>query len=123
MTCGESFSMEEGTQEHHYNCTPSSLDSNSLTHDSGVINWSLATVNTTWGNDTSVEENVPVTLLRDIALGTVLGALSLLTFLGNAMVLHAVRTDKRLQTVSLFVILSKKKKTLGAMLKSDMALF
>ena len=39
-------------------------------------------------------------LLQDVALGSVLGLLSMLTFVGNAMVLHAVRTEKRLQTVS-----------------------
>ena len=66
-----------------------------------VVNFSgLFNVSSGWVNDTSTEDNVPVTLLRDIALGTVLGVLSLLTFVGNAMVLHAVRTDKRLQTVS-----------------------
>ena len=65
------------------------------------INFSeLFNVTPIWVNDTTGEDNVPVTLLRDIALGTVLGVLSLLTFVGNAMVLHAVRTDKRLQTVS-----------------------
>lgn len=37
---------------------------------------------------------------RDIPLGLVLSLLSLLTFIGNAMVLHAVRTERRLQTVS-----------------------
>lgn len=37
--------------------------------------------------------------VRDISLGIVLAVLSLLTFIGNAMVLHAVRTEKRLQTV------------------------
>ena len=66
-----------------------------------VINFSgLFNVTSGWVNDTTADDNVPVTLLRDIALGTILGILSLLTFVGNAMVLHAVRTDKRLQTVS-----------------------
>ena len=35
-----------------------------------------------------------------IPTGIMLYILSLLTFVGNAMVLHAIRTDKRLQTVS-----------------------
>lgn len=35
-----------------------------------------------------------------IPTGIMLYVLSLLTFVGNAMVLHAIRTDKRLQTVS-----------------------
>lgn len=39
-------------------------------------------------------------LWRDIPVGVVLTLLSLLTFIGNAMVLHAVRTERRLQTVS-----------------------
>ena len=36
-----------------------------------------------------------------VPTGILLYILSLLTFVGNAMVLHAIRTDKRLQTVSL----------------------
>ena len=36
-----------------------------------------------------------------IPTGIMLYVLSLLTFVGNAMVLHAIRTDKRLQTVSI----------------------
>lgn len=39
-------------------------------------------------------------LWRDIPLGCLLTLLSILTFVGNAMVLHAVRTERRLQTVS-----------------------
>ena len=35
-----------------------------------------------------------------IVLGVVLGGLSLLTIVGNALVLHAVRTERRLQSVS-----------------------
>lgn len=38
--------------------------------------------------------------VRDISLGCVLGFLCLLTAVGNAMVLHAVRTERNLQTVS-----------------------
>lgn len=44
---------------------------------------------------------------RDIPLGLVLSLLSLLTFIGNAMVLHAVRTERRLQTVSGHVYIGK----------------
>lgn len=44
---------------------------------------------------------------RDIPLGLVLSLLSLLTFIGNAMVLHAVRTERRLQTVSRHVYIGK----------------
>lgn len=47
-------------------------------------------------NDAGLKED----LWRDIPLGFILTLLSLLTFVGNAMVLHAVRTERRLQTVS-----------------------
>lgn len=39
-------------------------------------------------------------LWREIPLGIVLTLLCILTTAGNAMVLHAVRTERRLQTVS-----------------------
>ena len=60
-------------------------------------------------NDTSAytlsnnisSDSVKAALWRDIPLGIVLFGLGLLTFFGNAMVLHAVRTDRRLQTVSI----------------------
>ncbi len=42
-------------------------------------------------------------LLGDISLGFILGLLCMATFVGNAMVLHAVRTEKRLQTVRTFL--------------------
>ncbi|XP_074645795.1 histamine H1 receptor-like [Tubulanus polymorphus] len=45
-------------------------------------------------------------LLIDILLGFVLFSLCVLTFVGNAMVLHAVRTERRLQTVSNMFIIS-----------------
>ena len=35
-----------------------------------------------------------------IPLGVGLSALALLTFLGNAMVVHAIRTERKLRTVS-----------------------
>ena len=35
-----------------------------------------------------------------IPLGIILSLLSLVTFAGNVMVLHAIRTEKKLQTVS-----------------------
>ena len=37
-----------------------------------------------------------------IPLGVCLSTLSLLTFLGNAMVVHAIRTERKLHTVSLY---------------------
>ncbi|XP_076106045.1 histamine H1 receptor-like [Mytilus galloprovincialis] len=45
-------------------------------------------------------------LWRDIPLGCTLTILSLLTLVGNALVLHAVRTERRLQTVSNMYIVS-----------------
>ncbi len=39
---------------------------------------------------------------RDVILGVVLATLSLLTIVGNAMVLHAVRTERRLQSVCIY---------------------
>lgn len=41
-----------------------------------------------------------------VPMGVSLYALSLLTFVGNAMVLHAIRTERRLQTVSNMFIMS-----------------
>ena len=59
--------------------------------------------NNTWmmeeSNWTHVGDPAPVGILRDIGLGVVLAFLCMLTFVGNAMVLHAVRTERRLQTV------------------------
>jgi len=39
-------------------------------------------------------------LVKDVVLGLVLVAACLLTIVGNALVLHAVRTERKLQTVS-----------------------
>jgi len=38
-------------------------------------------------------------VLKDVSLGTVMTVCCVLTIVGNAMVLHAVRTDRKLQTV------------------------
>ena len=46
-------------------------------------------------------ESALSTVVIPTASGIFLYILSLLTFVGNAMVLHAIRTDKRLQTVRL----------------------
>lgn len=50
-------------------------------------------------SESVVEEEDEVTL-SSISFGMGLYLLSFLTFVGNAMVLHAIRTEKRLQTVS-----------------------
>ena len=56
------------------------------------------------GLDVTLGDHViQVTLLywiRMVAMGFTLFVLCTLTIVGNAMVLHAVRTDRRLQTVS-----------------------
>ena len=61
------------------------------------------TVNASYDNATTAGDGdgykYARNLTRDVLLGLVLFFLSLLTFIGNAMVLHAVRTDRRLQTV------------------------
>ena len=48
----------------------------------------------------SSQNRMPAAVM--IPTGIMLYVLSLLTFVGNAMVLHAIRTDKRLQTVSFY---------------------
>lgn len=105
---------------------PASLDTTFIQDDPDVIGIALTTVgsvidyvpwennlsefsllnvsiNGTLGGDKEDAGNMAGTIaewIRDVSLGLVLALLSLLTFLGNAMVLHAVRTEKRLQTVS-----------------------
>ena len=55
-------------------------------------------------NDTNIsvtsQDNHGKELWREIPLGIVLTLLCLLTSVGNAMVLYAVKTERRLQTVS-----------------------
>ena len=40
-------------------------------------------------------------LAARVGVGALLGALCLITVLGNTLVIHAVRTDRKLQTVSI----------------------
>jgi hypothetical protein len=49
-----------------------------------------------WGGGS---DDMVVAVVGDVATGIGLYVLSFLTFVGNAMVLHAIRTEKRLQTV------------------------
>ena len=49
-------------------------------------------------SSSNTTRKIPAAII--IPTGIILYVLSLLTFVGNAMVLHAIRTDKRLQTVS-----------------------
>jgi hypothetical protein len=46
------------------------------------------------------ENNAAVNLGLAVPMGIVMYLLSLVTVVGNAMVLHAIRTERRLQTVS-----------------------
>lgn len=48
----------------------------------------------------NVEDNIPLNLGLAVPMGIVMYLLSLVTVVGNAMVLHAIRTERRLQTVS-----------------------
>ena len=74
-------------------------------------NMTSTTCQTPPANDTTIDQLLPMTqgqLFEQghlsaamIPTGIGLYVLSLLTFVGNAMVLHAIRTEKRLQTVRL----------------------
>ncbi len=50
-------------------------------------------------NDTTAADGASPPSVSLVATGVGLYSLSFLTFVGNAMVLHAIRTEKRLQTV------------------------
>jgi hypothetical protein len=54
------------------------------------------------GTEFVTERHRPWGVTVDVLLGICLFLLSILTFTGNAMVLHAVRTERRLQTVGQF---------------------
>ena len=67
-----------------------------------VLDNATLALNVTASPDTTTAGGVSsgLALTGDIALGIMLALLSLLTILGNAMVLHAVRTERALQSVS-----------------------
>ena len=48
-----------------------------------------------------MDERTPMDWARDLGISGILMALSLITVVGNVMVLHAVRTERSLQTVSI----------------------
>ncbi|KAK6176344.1 hypothetical protein SNE40_014645 [Patella caerulea] len=54
--------------------------------------------------DSQSVDDLTADLWRAIPLGALLALLCLLTAVGNALVLHAVRTEKRLQSVSMPVV-------------------
>jgi len=72
-------------------------DDASWSSNMSAINLTVDDRPTTSGNDTSA----PVSLAMQVAVGTVLSTLCLITVLGNTLVIHAVRTDRKLQTVSI----------------------
>ncbi|XP_052782177.1 histamine H1 receptor-like [Mya arenaria] len=82
------------------------LDNTTLDTFSSSFDWTLV-----FGNDSSNSSEDQFVgdgkeLWREIPLGIVLTFLCLLTTVGNAMVLHAVRTERRLQSVSNMFIVS-----------------
>ena len=88
-----------------YGINPSQISANFSTNESHT-GFSLWVNESNYNNITSSnstlsahEDHTAISLLGDISLGFVLGFLCMATFVGNAMVLHAVRTEKRLQTV------------------------
>ena len=72
----------------HYHLSEEAVSDDMLNDEQEDLEFTLSTV------------GVPIT-------GIGLYVLSLLTFVGNAMVLHAIRTDKRLQTVGKDLLRSK----------------
>jgi len=54
----------------------------------------------------SLEHNATLKLGIAVPMGIFMYMLSLVTVVGNAMVLHAIRTERRLQTVSITTIIT-----------------
>jgi len=64
----------------------------------------LTTINVTLMDKTQPRNEVPTyggELAAQVAVGAVLSTLCLITVLGNTLVIHAVRTDRKLQTVGI----------------------
>jgi len=65
----------------------------------------VATINLTGATAAAATESShahrSAALAARVGVGAVLGALCLITVLGNTLVIHAVRTDRKLQTVSI----------------------
>jgi len=62
-----------------------------------AINLTTAMDKTAWRNDTPTYSEPAA----QVAVGAVLSTLCLITVLGNTLVIHAVRTDRKLQTVGI----------------------
>ena len=69
-----------------------------------TLNYNNGSGNSSTGNES--DEIDPINPASAVAAGLALYVLSFLTFVGNAMVLHAIRTEKSLQTVSNMFIMS-----------------
>jgi len=68
------------------------------------VDQALTTMNvTTLMDKTPARNEVPTygELAAQVAVGAVLSTLCLITVLGNTLVIHAVRTDRKLQTVGI----------------------
>ena len=77
--------------------------SNDWTWGSVEVDDELVIINLTTEMDKMSSSNGTSTaaeLAAQVAIGTLLSTLCLITVLGNTLVIHAVRTDRKLQTVS-----------------------
>ncbi len=94
------------------NQVPYDINPSEITSDISLSDWETGSGISIWINSTEYgnisringtsEDNKALDILGDVTLGIVLGLMCMATFVGNAMVLHAVRTEKRLQTVRHF---------------------
>ena len=128
------FNWSAGTSQHAGDVSLTSQHEASLTSQRLVFptdgpSYLYTYVNETYANDTygNVSFGYDVTTngtvapagedalhwVRLVSLEALLFGLSLLTFIGNAMVLHAVRTERRLQSVSLDLIFNLILSSLG----------
>ncbi|XP_071960216.1 histamine H1 receptor-like [Antedon mediterranea] len=67
-----------------------------------------ATIETSGTNSSTTNDNDATTMSLTIVIpvATFMVCVSIVTFIGNALVIHAIRTEKRLQTVSNYFIMS-----------------
>ena len=98
--------------DHGYSILPTNdLDKPEFNGIGNMSNMSVWLQGGTGDPDTNYDDpDMTYTVLewcRDIVLGIVLAALSMVTFIGNAMVLHAVRTERRLQSVNINVCINR----------------
>ena len=75
--------------------------SNDWSSGSVAVDDRLAIINLTDKMASRNDTSTPAELAAQVAVGAVLSTLCLITVLGNTLVIHAVRTDRKLQTVSI----------------------